>query len=153
MAAPSRATMSGVGRQGPVADDRVLLVGVDVQHRRVVQGDADGAQFGRQRSREPGRQRLVAAPAQDHHRRPDGERLLEAGHAPALLIDADPQRQRRRELLDVVRELGHLLGGLDVAAEQDHAAERELARQRPHLGGDRRAGQAADEQLTDLATP
>jgi hypothetical protein len=45
---------------------------------------------------------------------------------PAFLIDADPGRRRRPERFALGRELGHLLGRLDVAAEQDHAAEVEL---------------------------
>ena len=56
-----------------------------------------------------------------------------------------------RQRLDVVRQLGHLLRRLDVAREQDHAAERELARQRSQLRRDRRARQAADQQLADVA--
>ena len=36
----------GVVRQGPIADDGVLRVGVDVEHRRVVQRDAHRPQLG-----------------------------------------------------------------------------------------------------------
>ena len=44
-----------LGRLGQraVADDRVLRVGVDVEHGRVVERDADRLQLGRQRPREP----------------------------------------------------------------------------------------------------
>ena len=40
-----------------IADDRVLRVGVDVEHRRVVERDADRLQLGRERAREALRQR------------------------------------------------------------------------------------------------
>jgi hypothetical protein len=50
-----------------------------------------------------------------------------------------------------VTELRNLLGGFDVAFEQRHAAKLKLARQRAHLGRDCRRGQAADQQLPDLA--
>ena len=77
---------------------------------------------------------------------------LQPRDAAAFLIDAHPERQLGRQRLHVVRQLGHLLGRLDVAREEDDAAERELARERSHLGSDGRAGQAADQQLTDVAT-
>ena len=137
IAAPSRATLSASLRQRAVADDRVLRIGVDVEHRRVVERDADGTQLGGQRCGEPPRQRRVAAAPERGHRRPHRERRLQPRHPPALLIDAHPERQPRRQRLHVVRELGHLLGRLDVARKEDDAAQRELARERSHLGGDR----------------
>ena len=39
----------GLLRQRAIADHRVLRVGVDVEHRRVVERDADGLQLRRQR--------------------------------------------------------------------------------------------------------
>ena len=53
IARPSRATLLGVLGERAVADHRVLRVGVDVEHGRVVERDADGRQLGRQRAREP----------------------------------------------------------------------------------------------------
>ena len=47
--------------QRAIADHRVLRVGVDVEHRRVVERDADGLQLRGQRARESLGQRLVAA--------------------------------------------------------------------------------------------
>ena len=49
-------------------------------------------------------------------------------------------------------ELGHLLRRFDVAAEQDHAAQIELARQRAQFHRDGRAGQAADQKLSNVAS-
>jgi hypothetical protein len=44
-----------------------------------------------------------------------------------------------------------LLRRLDVAREENHATERELFRQRTHLGSDHRPGEAPDQKLTDVS--
>ena len=138
--------------QRAIADDRILRIGVNVEDRRVVQRDADRTQLGGEGLSEPRRQRHVAAAPERGHRRPHGERRLEARDASAFLIDADPERELRAERLHVVRQLGHLFGRLDVAREEDDAAQRELAGQRSDLWSDRPAGQAANQQLTDVAS-
>ena len=94
IAAPSRRDLVGLLGQRAIADDRILRVGVDVEHRRVVERDADGSQLGRQRPREPLGQRRVAAAAERRHRRPFGERRLQARDPAAFLVDAHPGRQR-----------------------------------------------------------
>ena len=71
---------------------------------------------------------------------------------PAFLIDADPERQVRHEPRGLVAELGDLLRLGDVAGEQDHAAEAELARQRSQFDRQLLAVEAGDQQLADLAT-
>ena len=81
-------------RQRAIADDRVLRVRVDVEHRRVVERDADRPQLGGERAREPLGQRDVAAAAERRHRRPLGERRLQPRDAAALLIDAAPTSGR-----------------------------------------------------------
>ncbi len=53
IAAPRLATTSGPIGQGAIADDRIGRVGVDVEHGRVVEVDADRPQFSRQRGGEP----------------------------------------------------------------------------------------------------
>ena len=80
-------------RERAIADHRILRVGVDVEHRRVVERDADGFQLGGQRPREPLRE--AASPL-----RPS---VAIGGHSvngafsratrPPFLIDAHPQRQ------------------------------------------------------------
>ncbi len=97
-------------------------------------------------------QLLVAAAPERQHRRPHGERRLEPRDPPALLIDADPQRQLLRQRLRLPRHLGHLIRLLDVAREEDDAAEVELARERSHLGGNLVTAEARDRQLTDVST-
>ena len=52
--------------------------------------------------------------------------------------------------LRLAREVGDLLGLVDVAGEEDHAAEIELAGERLELRRDRVAGEAGDRQLTDV---
>ena len=137
-----------------IADDRVLRVRVDVEDRRIVEGDADGEELVGQRLGKPLGERfgLPAGAPQRRHRRPLRERILQTGDAPALLVDADPRRRGPAERLALGRELGHLFRRLDVAAEQDHAAEVELARQRSQLHGDARARHAADQKLSNVAS-
>ena len=52
---------------------------------------------------------------------------------------------------DCARQVGDLLRRLDVAREEDHAAEIELARDRAHLGRDREAVEPDDGELSDVA--
>ena len=96
--------------------------------------------------------RDVAAPAERRHRRPLGERRLQARDAAAFLVDADPQRQVGRQPGRLVAQLGDLLGLGDVAREEDDAAETELAGERRELDGELMAVEAGDQQLADLAT-
>ena len=104
IAAPKPRHVLGALRQRAVADDRVLRVRVDVEHRRVVERDAD---------------RLAAPPPAPRANRsasassPLRPSVAIGGHsvngalqprdAPALLIDADPERQLRRERLRLAR--------------------------------------------------
>ena len=133
-----------------IADDRVLRVGVDVEDRRVIEGNPHRFELGGQRPGKPLGERDVAAPAQRRHRRPFGERRLQAGNAAAFLIDADPRGQVGHEVGRVEGELRHLLGLDDVAGKQDDAAQTEVPRQRLELDGKRRAVEAGDQQLADL---
>ena len=125
----------GIVRQGAIADDRIPGIGVDVEHRRVVERDADRLQLRGQRPGEPLGQADVAAPAEARHRRPLGERRLQPRDAAAFLIDAHPERQIRHEPGRLVAQLRHLLRLCDVPREENHAAEPELARERPELDG------------------
>ena len=106
-AAQSRHVLGPIGQRA-IANHRVLRIGVDVENGRVVEVDADGAQLGRERGGEARGQRLVAASSQRRHRRPFGERPLQARDAPALLIDADPERPVRGEPRHFTRQLGDL---------------------------------------------
>ena len=139
-------------RQRAVANDRIRLVGQDVEHRREVERNADGAQFRGQCTREPFGQPLVTASPERQHRRPDGKGRLEPGDAPALLIDAHPQRHLGRERLRVARHLGHLFGRLDVTSEKDDAAKIELASEEPEILRNRTPGEADNRQLPDMTT-
>ena len=155
-AAPARSTrpeardVLGLLGQRPIADDRVLRVGVDVEHRRVVERDADALQLERERPRESLRQRLVAAAPERRHRRPLRERRLQPRDPAALLIDRDPERQLGHEPRRIEGQLGDLLGLGDVAREQDDAAQAELLRERSKLGRNLVAVEAGNQQLTDL---
>ena len=61
---------------------------------------------------------------------------LQPGDAAAFLIDAHPRGRSTPEAFARERELQHLLGALDIAREQDDAAEVELTRQGAQLDGD-----------------
>ena len=151
--AEPRDVLGAVGQRA-IADHRVLRVGVHVEHRRVVQRDADGVELGRQRPGETlGQLSRSSAPA-----RPS---VIIGGHSvngrfsratrPPFLVDADPQRDLAGQLLRLARQIGDLLGRLDVAREEDDAAEIELARQRPDLRRHVEAVEPDDRQLTDMA--
>ncbi len=137
--------------QRAIANHRILRVGVDVEHRSVIERDSGGGELARQRAPEPFGERFGPRSAQHRHRRPFGERLLQPGDAAALLIDAHPGRRAAPERFDLGGELHDLFGRLDVAAEEDAAPEVELARQRAELRRERRARKAADEKLADVA--
>ena len=104
-----------------LADHRVLRVVVQVQHRAVVQVDAQRGQATRQRSAYVVRQRLVAHRAQRHGRR----RLRQeqrAHHGAAFLVDAD-----QHVVAAGFAQLGHQRTGLGrvlhIAAEQADGAD------------------------------
>ena len=84
------------------------------------------------------------------HRRPLGERTLQAGHASAFLIDAHPQRHLARQQCRLARHLHHLLGIGDIAREEDHATQVELLGDLPDLLGHDVPVEADDGELTDL---
>ena len=72
----------------------------------------------------------------------------QALHPAAFLVDRHPGRNLR-ELLDVVRDLGHLQRRFDIPRKQDHAAEIELAGDRAQLHGQRDAGESDHDQLSE----
>ncbi len=145
---PSAASLA----ERAIADDGILRVGVDVEHRRVVERDADRFQLRGQRPREPLGQRDVAAAPERRHRRPLGERRLQPRDPPAFLIDAAPTAAGPASSRAASNaQLRHLLGLRDVAREQDHAAQSELARERLQLDGKLVAVEAGDQELADLA--
>ncbi len=115
-----------IAMQRAVADD-LRETAVEIDARREAHVDADGAQLGRH---EPtagaGRlQReiavLVVEPSELAKRRQPEERLAEALHAPAFLIDGHEQR-RLTNGMDLGGELRELLDALEVTREQDDAA-------------------------------
>ena len=109
-------------------DAQLVLVDVASQAQRVI-SDRRGLSQPRW---SPSGERLAflaASAAQRRHGRPLRKGLLQPGDPSALLVDADPGRRCPAEALTFGRQLGDLFGRLDVAAEQDHAAQIELARQ------------------------
>jgi hypothetical protein len=76
--------------------------------------------------------------------------LAEAVNQPALLIDADQHAPAQR-VANLRREQRRLLGRLDVAPEQDHAARTHLAQHVAQTLVEARARQADEEQPPRLA--
>jgi hypothetical protein len=107
-----------------VADDGVVRVGVDVERRGEVHVEVDRAKLPGEHAAGGVRELDVARQAQGSHRRHVREPVAQAADPPALLIDAR-EKGASGPLLELACELGHLLGGLDVAREQNdrrHAA-------------------------------
>ena len=123
-----------------------------VEHRRVVEGDADGLELGGQGARESFGKAGVAAAPERGHRRPLGEGRLQPRDAPALLIYRDPERDIGNESRRLERHFGHLLGFHDISREQNHAAQAEVACDRTQLAGNLMAIEPGDQQLTNLAS-
>jgi hypothetical protein len=93
--APGDRLGSGAAERA-IADDRVGRVGVDVEHRREVDVEAERRQLAAQRradvlgERAVGVGRVVVV---GQHRRPLRRRRAHPLHHPALLIDRDQERQ------------------------------------------------------------
>ena len=142
--------VGGFLRQRAVADDRVLRIRMDVEHRRIVERDADRRELQPQRAGKPRGKRRIAASAERRHRWPLGEGSFEARDAPAFLIDAHPERQVGHEPRRFVGHLGDLLRLCDVSREENDAAETRVARDRLELRGNLLSVEAGNQQLTDL---
>ena len=112
----------GFLRKRAIANHEIPRIRENVQHRRVVERDADGLQLRRERAGESLGQAHVAAPAQGRHRGPLGEGRLETCDTAAFLIDADPKRQLRDQSSRVVAQLGDLFRLPCIACEENDAA-------------------------------
>ena len=99
--APEPRHLVGAFAQSAIADDGIRAVGVNVEHRREIQRDADRTQLSRQGPREARRQIRITAAPKRHHRRPNGERPLQPGDAPPFLIRAEPERPLVRQRSDL----------------------------------------------------
>ena len=137
--------------QRAIADRGIGLVGQDVEHGREVERDPDRPQLGGERARETPGQLLIAAAPERHHRRPHGERGFEPRDPSAFLIGADPQRQLRRELLRLAREIRHLFRPVHVAREENDAAKVELTRQHSQIGRNGVPRKAGNRKLARMA--
>ena len=140
----------GIAAIGAIADDRMRTVGRRVEHRHAIHVDPRFAQIMCDQPRaepgEPRRLRLVRAGLFETRSAWIGApvRAREPLHAPALLID-----QHRRVSPQRVADFGgqprDLLARVDVAAKQDHAPWRSLAKKSALVGLESEVFQAADE--------
>ena len=74
---------------------------------------------------------------------------LEARNAAAFLVDGD-DRFRLTEIAKIVDELAELLGGLDVASEENESARLNLAEEAGGFGIEFGAGDADEQELTGI---
>ena len=139
-----------VGAERAIADDRVFGLRVDVEDRREVEVEADGAELGPDRGRRRHHQVEVAERRELAHRGKSERRRRQAHHAAAFLIDADERRQIARGRLEQRgAEIGRLGHAGQVALEEDRAAAPllgELAREARRQRGPR---EAADDHLAN----
>ena len=111
-----------IGAEAPVADHWVVGIGVNVQHRRVIQIDIDGAQLGADDPANVTRERFIAGQSDRAHRADMGESRAHPRDAAAFLVDRREKRTLRRKL-DVAAKFGHLRRRYDVAREENCAAD------------------------------
>ena len=90
---------------------------------------------------------LVVEAAERAQRRQPEERLAESLHAPALVVDGHEQR-RLANRVDLGDELLELLDALEVAGEEDDAADERRREPLALVGHERRASQI-DHQRTE----
>ncbi len=116
-------------RERAITNHRIGGIGVDIQHRRVIEIDPDRSQLSGQRGSESFGKRLVLAATERHSRRPLSKRGLQPRDATALLVHADPERPLPRQRRDLARQFRDLPGLDDVPGEENDAAEIELGDQ------------------------
>jgi hypothetical protein len=115
-------------REGAVPDHRIRRVADHVEYRREVHVDPDGAELGGGRRAKGFRHGLVPAAeegAGPGRWKPGKRGVLEPRHAASLLVDRD-QREgiaAARGGTDLAAQGTHLGGALDVAVEEDDAAD------------------------------
>ena len=125
--------------EGAVADHRTHTV-IEVEHRRVAEVDAMGAQLGGQHEagaagRLPSRRRIGAPGlAEAAHRRQPGKAVTEALHAAAFMVHRDHQARAHRP--DRRRQRPQLARLGVVAGKQDHAADQRVLQDLALLGAD-----------------
>jgi hypothetical protein len=138
---------------GAGADDGVARVVVHVEDRGEVHVDAERAEFARG-GEAPAAGVVGGAGRADRHRRGEGGRgWFEARDAPALLVGGDDRGEAGSagEVLQAGGEGAGLLGGADVAREEDRAAEVAVADDGLFVGGDGDTRpEAHGDQLADL---
>ena len=111
----------GIVAERTRADDRIAWIGVHVADRRVVHGDAVGAQALSDRACRALGVRRIAGRA-DRHRAGEGRAVADADDAAALLIDGDRDRWQAaapRGVLDLTQHRAELCLRPDVAAERE----------------------------------
>jgi hypothetical protein len=136
-----------------VPDYRIFRIRVDIEHRRIVQGDPNCQQLRRQSACKLAGEGRIITSTEGGHRRPLCERRPESRHAPTFLIDANPSWQLDAEAPQVVCELRDLPWGLDVSqpSKEGDPAKIELASERPKLNRYVGSMEATDKELTDAA--
>jgi hypothetical protein len=138
-----------IRRDRAIADDRVLGVAVDVEHRREVQVEPRGGELPATHGAHLVGEGHRVDHAELRHLREDGERLRQPMHRAPLLVDADERRDTAAERPELLRQIQDLIELLEVPAEQDDAAEAPLLVHADEVVRQPRALEANDETLAD----
>ena len=140
---------AGIAAEGAVADDRVRRVGVDVEDRREIEVESDGAELHGDGGGGAADEIEIVEQAELAHRRQREEGRGHARDAAALLIDADERGQiggsRRADRLAEARRGGDVR---EVAAKEDRPAAAPFAQRLLEPRRERGAVEPADEELT-----
>jgi hypothetical protein len=139
-----------VGDRAP-PDDRVLGVGVHVQHGREVQVETGGRQLATDDGADLVGQRHRGHLPQVGHVREHREGFGQPMDQPALLVDADEGRHATTHRPQRLGQVEHLFEGLEVALEKDEAAEAPFFIEPQQLLGDARAVETDDQPLANAS--
>ena len=111
-----------VGSEGAHPDHRVLRIAVDVGYGSQVEIDPAGRQLGADRGRHVACERdVVGDPESKVARVRASGPGLQPRHIASFFVDAD--KQSRARAMQLGREAGQLRFALEIAGEEDHAAQ------------------------------
>ena len=139
--------------EGAVADDAVAGVRPHVEDRGEVEIDAHRAELASHRAPHCLGETRVPALAHEGHGGEVGEgRVGQPVDAPALVVERHQRWDAGARRVDVGHQPAKLLGGPDVALEEDDAARAALGEELPRLAVQGRARQANHEELARRPT-
>ncbi|EQD24041.1 MAG: hypothetical protein D084_Lepto4C00618G0001 [Leptospirillum sp. Group IV 'UBA BS'] len=109
-----RSHLEGIGREGPVSDDRIGRIGVHVEHRGKVDIEAQAPKGPAKIPAGGPDPAGVPLVPQGTHGREQRDPLPKAGHTPPFLVDGNQDLAGRTGRPDRIIESSHLVGGDDI---------------------------------------